>query len=429
MERERDREREFERYATHHQSAASIPLHHLHHAHHSKLPPLEVPAHPHSPHSPTSALASSTSKLTVNSLLSARPSPPPSHMQHPHGLPPPPQSHHPHHHTLPHHPSSHSHYPLTNSSAHPPPTPKQTYYTSDATTKLSSYIRRRCFNCHTPDSAAWRRSSMHPGKVLCNKCGLYERTHQKDRPHDPAELRSKPRKTNAGASPNTAPASALGNSLLATNPNPSLNLSLNPVHHQQQKLSGPGVVGIAVDPVAASSRPLNHGPLLNIHGGGSASSSSAASPIITNSPADRNAPSAHSLGALLNHNSNNPGSHSPGHNSNTSMRLPSASPASKSAHLSPSGYPSPAQLPNSPHLSPTTRDNGQRDREHDSSYPSPRSNYNSIHPYSPREPYHGDIRRSPADERERVERERERERERREDRERRENEDVRESSR
>ncbi|KAF8517200.1 hypothetical protein BU17DRAFT_31414, partial [Hysterangium stoloniferum] len=55
-------------------------------------------------------------------------------------------------------------------------------YTDDATTKLGSYIRRRCFNCHTPDSAAWRRSSMHPGKVLCNKCGLYERTHQKDRP-------------------------------------------------------------------------------------------------------------------------------------------------------------------------------------------------------------------------------------------------------
>ena len=88
---------------------------------------------------------------------------------------------------------------------------KQIVYTDDATTKLGSYIRRRCYNCHTPDSAAWRRSGMHPGKVvspfntpalaifiprqLCNKCGLYERTHQKDRPHDPAELRSKPRKT------------------------------------------------------------------------------------------------------------------------------------------------------------------------------------------------------------------------------------------
>ncbi|GJJ10865.1 hypothetical protein Clacol_005093 [Clathrus columnatus] len=383
-ERDSEREREFERYAAHHSS--SIPLHH--HAHHTRLPPLEVPAHPHSTHSPTSALASSTSKLTVNSLLSSKPSPPPSHLQHPHGLPPPP----PHHHPLSHHHPG-SHYPLTTSG---PSCSPSNNVPPDATTKLSSYIRRRCFNCHTPDSAAWRRSSMHPGKVLCNKCGLYERTHQKDRPHDPAELRSKPRKTTG----------SIPSSLLTTNPNPSSTV--------QPKLSGPGVVG--VDPVPP--RPLNHGSLLNIHG--SAPSSSAASPI-TNSPIDRGADrnSAHSLGALLNHHQNHPDSqtHSPGHNSNV-MRLPSLSPGSKPTHLSPSGYTSPH--PNSPHISSRSALD-QRDRERDS-YPSPRHNYS--HPYSPREPYRDDVKRSPIDERER-----ERERERREDRERRENEEVRDSSR
>ncbi|KAI0259389.1 hypothetical protein BC834DRAFT_814345, partial [Gloeopeniophorella convolvens] len=55
-------------------------------------------------------------------------------------------------------------------------------YTDDATTKLNDRVRRRCFNCCTTDTSTWRRSSLNPGKVLCNKCGLFERTHNRARP-------------------------------------------------------------------------------------------------------------------------------------------------------------------------------------------------------------------------------------------------------
>ncbi|KAF8664859.1 hypothetical protein AX14_006691, partial [Amanita brunnescens Koide BX004] len=40
----------------------------------------------------------------------------------------------------------------------------------------------RCFNCCTTDTSTWRRSNLSPGKVLCNKCGLFERTHSRPRP-------------------------------------------------------------------------------------------------------------------------------------------------------------------------------------------------------------------------------------------------------
>ncbi|KAJ3995210.1 hypothetical protein F5050DRAFT_343209 [Lentinula boryana] len=55
-------------------------------------------------------------------------------------------------------------------------------YTEDAATKLSDRVRRRCFNCCTTDTSTWRRSNLSPGKVLCNKCGLFERTHSRPRP-------------------------------------------------------------------------------------------------------------------------------------------------------------------------------------------------------------------------------------------------------
>ncbi|KAI9439500.1 hypothetical protein H4582DRAFT_1534086 [Lactarius indigo] len=55
-------------------------------------------------------------------------------------------------------------------------------YTDDTTTKLNDRIRRQCFNCHTTDTSTWRRSSLNPGKVLCNKCGVFERTHNRARP-------------------------------------------------------------------------------------------------------------------------------------------------------------------------------------------------------------------------------------------------------
>ncbi|EMD38744.1 hypothetical protein CERSUDRAFT_81545 [Gelatoporia subvermispora B] len=55
-------------------------------------------------------------------------------------------------------------------------------YTDDAATKLSDRVRRKCYNCRTTDTSTWRRSSLTPGKVLCNKCGLFERTHSRPRP-------------------------------------------------------------------------------------------------------------------------------------------------------------------------------------------------------------------------------------------------------
>ncbi|OAX34664.1 hypothetical protein K503DRAFT_698321 [Rhizopogon vinicolor AM-OR11-026] len=66
------------------------------------------------------------------------------------------------------------------------PLPGQNYqaicFTDDASTKLSDRVRRRCFNCCTTDTSTWRRSNLSPGKVLCNKCGLFERTHGRSRP-------------------------------------------------------------------------------------------------------------------------------------------------------------------------------------------------------------------------------------------------------
>ncbi|KAI0817001.1 hypothetical protein BC628DRAFT_1333844 [Trametes gibbosa] len=80
--------------------------------------------------------------------------------------------------------------PLSTRSIRPTIVPSQPYpgqasyiiYTDDANTKLSDRVRRKCFNCRTTDTSTWRRSSLTPGKVLCNKCGLFERTHSKPRP-------------------------------------------------------------------------------------------------------------------------------------------------------------------------------------------------------------------------------------------------------
>lgn len=55
-------------------------------------------------------------------------------------------------------------------------------YTDEANTKLSNRIRRRCFNCKATETSTWRRSVLSPGKLLCNKCGLFERTHSIPRP-------------------------------------------------------------------------------------------------------------------------------------------------------------------------------------------------------------------------------------------------------
>ncbi|OCH94270.1 hypothetical protein OBBRIDRAFT_723121 [Obba rivulosa] len=76
-------------------------------------------------------------------------------------------------------------------------------HTDDAASKETQYLRRRCFNCHTTEPPSWRRSTLNPGKIVCNKCGLYERTHLRPRPLRFDELRagSKTRKQPKVGSP------------------------------------------------------------------------------------------------------------------------------------------------------------------------------------------------------------------------------------
>ncbi len=62
-------------------------------------------------------------------------------------------------------------------------------HTDDAASKETQYLRRRCYNCHTTEPPSWRRSTLSPGKIVCNKCGLYERTHLRPRPQRFDELR------------------------------------------------------------------------------------------------------------------------------------------------------------------------------------------------------------------------------------------------
>lgn len=144
---------------------------HPHYQHH--LPPPDASGHHYSP-----------SGLPTHYIPGPMPHPPP---------PPPPQATQPH-------PSSAGyghHYPM------PGQPPVAIVHTSDANTKLTDGIRRRCFNCCTTDTSTWRRSNLSPGKVvslisyqrilfilkyrflcfqLCNKCGLFERTHSRPRP-------------------------------------------------------------------------------------------------------------------------------------------------------------------------------------------------------------------------------------------------------
>ncbi|KAJ7720303.1 hypothetical protein DFH07DRAFT_688438, partial [Mycena maculata] len=55
-------------------------------------------------------------------------------------------------------------------------------YTDVVGMKLSNTVRRWCFNCHARETTVWRRSNLSPSKILCNKCGVFERTHLRPRP-------------------------------------------------------------------------------------------------------------------------------------------------------------------------------------------------------------------------------------------------------
>lgn len=85
-------------------------------------------------------------------------------------------------------------------------------HTDDAASKETQYLRRRCFNCHTTEPPSWRRSTLNPGKIVCNKCGLYERTHLRPRPLRFDELRAgnKARKQTKGVLGSPSPKQKLG---------------------------------------------------------------------------------------------------------------------------------------------------------------------------------------------------------------------------
>lgn len=63
-------------------------------------------------------------------------------------------------------------------------------FTDDAASKETQYLRRRCHNCQQVEPPSWRRSHLVPGKIVCNRCGLYERTHLRPRPHRFDEVRT-----------------------------------------------------------------------------------------------------------------------------------------------------------------------------------------------------------------------------------------------
>ncbi|KAF8214192.1 hypothetical protein K438DRAFT_1956281 [Mycena galopus ATCC 62051] len=105
--------------------------------------------------------------------------PHPAHLQHPH-------AHHPYAHPSPY--AAHGHPHMLH--GYPAPHGIAVQHTDDAASKETQYLRRRCFNCHTTEPPSWRRSTLNPGKIVCNKCGLYERTHLRARPLRFDELRA-----------------------------------------------------------------------------------------------------------------------------------------------------------------------------------------------------------------------------------------------
>lgn len=102
--------------------------------------------------------------------------------------------------------------PPYQSQSYQPPANNMVGYTDDAATKLTDRVRRKCYNCRTTDTSTWRRSNLTPGKVLCNKCGLFERTHLRPRPEQFPHKRgpmstgiTKPSRTNSPPSAKMSP--------------------------------------------------------------------------------------------------------------------------------------------------------------------------------------------------------------------------------
>ncbi|GMK54323.1 hypothetical protein CspeluHIS016_0109090 [Cutaneotrichosporon spelunceum] len=63
------------------------------------------------------------------------------------------------------------------------------FWTWDCTVKVHTRCIRICAQCHTarPGAKTWRRSHIQLETSLCNKCGIYEHTHQQPRPPKPGD--------------------------------------------------------------------------------------------------------------------------------------------------------------------------------------------------------------------------------------------------
>ncbi|KAJ3790821.1 hypothetical protein GGU10DRAFT_339606 [Lentinula aff. detonsa] len=217
---------------------------------------------------------------------------------------------------------------ITATLTHTPIPESEIIYTEDAATKVTDRIRRRCYNCFTSDTSTWRRSNLAVGKVLCNKCGLFERTHSRPRPEQFPHKRTSLGGEGEGAQspsspsypltpvPSQSPSQPQDTPL---RPPPSRKESIGPVKRNKKAKVGhdqPGSTDANTQNNAPSSSSGGHGP-------GPISALHVPSQGVTNGPPSSNSPSnsyAHSsLPAGLAHLTHpHPPQHQPYYGNNTS---------------------------------------------------------------------------------------------------------------
>lgn len=134
-------------------------------------------------------------------------------------------------------------------------------FTDDAATKLSDRVRRRCFNCCTTDTSTWRRSNLNHGKVLCNKCGLFERTHSRPRPDQFPHKRGPLASSNLPSS-RSPPSQHMPPNAQAPGLPPPQQHHQQPHHPHHPHPAGPGAPGGAYMhyPPSGPYHALPHGP-------------------------------------------------------------------------------------------------------------------------------------------------------------------------
>ncbi|TEB37083.1 hypothetical protein FA13DRAFT_1786296 [Coprinellus micaceus] len=207
-------------------------------------------------------------------------------------------------------------------------------HTDDAASKETQYLRRRCFNCHTTEPPSWRRSTLNPGKIVCNKCGLYERTHLRPRPLRFDELRAgnKARKQNKRT---LSPKSRVGTAAAAGNggaPGSPNLIKKEPREFGLVRRSSVSSISSAQSGSGASDWDDN----VSLYSSGSAPPTSYNSPAVSPYPLSRDDSSSPNGGGV------------------TGIRLPNA-PLSDIASINVSGSPrlhssSPSALPGTPNV-------------------------------------------------------------------------------